>query len=88
MTGNAFARNGSTVIVSPSWKLRMWSWQVVVAERGPCGTPLMTSEQAPQIPSRQSWSKAIGSSPFSMSRSLTRSSISRKEESVLTPGTS
>ena len=88
MIGNAFARHGSTVIFWPSWKLRMWSWQVVVAERGPCGTPLMTSEQAPQIPSRQSWSMAIGSSPFSMRRSFTRSSISRNDESVLTPGTS
>ena len=27
--GNAFERNGSTVIVSPSVNMRMWSWQVV-----------------------------------------------------------
>ena len=33
----ASARQGSIVIVSPSLKLRMWSWQAVVARRGPCG---------------------------------------------------
>ena len=36
-TGNAAARQGSMVTVSPSRKLRMWSWQVVVCGRGPCG---------------------------------------------------
>jgi hypothetical protein len=30
-TGNAVARQGSMVIESPSLKLRMWSWQAVVA---------------------------------------------------------
>ena len=30
-TGNASARHGSIVSVSPSLKLRMWSWQTVVA---------------------------------------------------------
>ncbi len=33
----------------------------------------------PQMPSRQSWSKAIGSSPFASKRSLTTSSISRND---------
>src|SRR5438046_4306221 len=37
----------------------------------------MTREQVPQMPSRQSESKAIGSSPRAMSSSLTTSSISR-----------
>ena len=36
-TGKAAARHGSMVKTSPLWKLRMWSWQVVVARRGPCG---------------------------------------------------
>ena len=75
------ARQGSIVIVSPSLKLRMWSWQAVVARRGPWGAPLMTMPQVPQIPSRQSWSKAIGSSRFAMSLSFTTSSISRKDMS-------
>ena len=39
------------------------------------------SEQAPQIPSRQSDSKAIGSLPLSISPSLTTSSISRNDMS-------
>ena len=43
--------------------------------------PLMTSEHMPQMPSRQSESKAIGSSPRSISPSLTTSSISRKDMS-------
>ena len=30
-------------MVSPSVKVRMWSWQVVVALSGPWATPLMTS---------------------------------------------
>ena len=42
----------------------MWSWQAVVRGRGPWARPLMTMPHVPQIPSRQSWSKAIGSSPF------------------------
>ncbi len=52
--GNALARNGSTVIVSPSWKLRKYVWQVATLYSGPCGSPLMTQEHIPQIPSRQS----------------------------------
>ena len=46
--------------------------------------PLMTTPQVPQMPSRQSWSKAIGSSPFWMSSSFTTSSISRNDMSGLT----
>ena len=53
-TGNAAARHGSTVITSPFLKLRMCSWQVVVAFAGPCATPLIIRPQVPQIPSRQS----------------------------------
>ncbi len=82
-TGKALARHGSIVSVSPSLKLRMWSWQAVVRSRGPCGRPLMTTPQVPQMPSRQSWSKAMGSSPFSMRPSLTTSSISRNDMSAL-----
>ena len=63
MTGKAAARHGSTTIVSPSLKLRMWSWQVAVPICGPCATPLIISPHDPQIPSRQSWSKAMGSPP-------------------------
>src|SRR5438128_4732082 len=33
-TGNESARQGSIVISSPSWNVRMWSWQAVVARRG------------------------------------------------------
>ena len=62
----------------------MWSWQAVVRVRGPWAWPLITMPQVPQMPSRQSWSKAIGSSPFSVSSSLTTSSISRKDMSGLT----
>src|SRR5262245_26062635 len=40
------------------------------------------------MPSRQSWSNAIGSLPSTIKRSLTRSSISRNDMSGLTPGTS
>src|SRR5437588_2443100 len=43
--------------------------------------PLMTKAQVPQMPSRQSESKAIGASPRAMSPSLTTSSISRKDMS-------
>src|SRR5579863_294179 len=64
ITGNGPARQGSMVMVCPSWKLRMCSWQVVIALFGPCGCPLIYSEHIPQIPSRQSWSKCIGSSPL------------------------
>src|SRR6478672_11991628 len=44
------------------------------------------SEQVPQIPSRQSESKAIGSSPRAISPSLTTSNISRKDISGTTLG--
>ena len=84
--GKAAARQGSMVRVSPSLKLRMWSWQAVVAARGPWAMPLITTPQVPQIPSRQSWSKAMGSSPSVMRRSFTTSSISRKDMSGLIPG--
>ena len=50
-------------MVSPSLNWRMWSWQAVVPSLAPCGMPLMTIEQVPQMPSRQSESNAIGSSP-------------------------
>src|SRR5262249_45954597 len=43
--------------------------------------PLIVRAQVPQIPSRQSESNAIGTSPRSVSSSLTISSISRKEVS-------
>jgi hypothetical protein len=76
-TGKAAARHGSMVIVSPSLNERMCSWQVVVTS-GPCGSPLIIREHVPQMPSRQSESNAIGSSPRSLSCSLRMSSISRK----------
>src|SRR5512142_1332736 len=79
--GNGAARHGSTVIVSPSVKCRMCSWHTVVARCGPCATPLMTRLHMPQIPSRQSESNAIGSSPRPISPSFTTSSISRNDMS-------
>src|SRR5262245_66421288 len=45
--------------------------------------PLTTSPHVPQIPSRQSLSKATGSSPRRVRSSLTTSSISRKDISWL-----
>jgi hypothetical protein len=78
-TGKAVARQGSITISSPSRKLRMWSWQVVVRSLGPWARPLITMLQVPQIPSRQSWSKAMGSSPRAIMPSFTTSSISRKD---------
>jgi hypothetical protein len=81
ITGKALARHGSMVISSPSLKLRMCSWQVVVRLAGPWGLPLITIEHEPQMPSRQSWSKATGSSPFASQLSLSTSSISRKDMS-------
>src|SRR5215213_1498875 len=84
ITGNAAARQGSTVIVSPSLNLRMWSWHTVPPGSGPCGTPSTTRPQEPQIPSRQSESKAIGSSPLRINVSFTTSSISRNDMSGLT----
>ena len=65
------ARQGSRSIVSPSLKRRMWSWQTVVPGSGPCGIPSTRKPQAPQMPSRQSESNAIASSPFAISPSLT-----------------
>ena len=50
---------------------------------GAVGQPLMTRLHVPQMPSRQSWSKTMGSSPFSMRPSFTTSSISRNDISVL-----
>ena len=55
---------------------------------GPWAWPLIISAHEPQMPSRQSWSNAIGSLPSSISRSLTTSSISRNDMSSLTPGAS
>ncbi len=81
MTGNALARHGSMVIVSPSLKRRMCSWQTVVPRSGPCGMPLTTRLHMPQMPSRQSESKAIASCPLRISPSLTTSSISRNDMS-------
>src|SRR4051812_44848079 len=52
---------------------------------GPWGLPLMTSEQVPQMPSRQSWAKAMGSSPLASRPSFTTSSISRKDMFGLRP---
>ena len=71
------------VISSPSQNLRMCSWQVAVPFWGPWAWPLIIIPQLPQMPSRQSCSKAIGSSPSAMSRSLRMSSISRKDMSGL-----
>jgi hypothetical protein len=87
-TGKARARQGSIRISSPSRKLRMWSWQVAVPRLGPCATPLIMRLHEPQIPSRQSWSKAIGPSPRAMRRSFSTSSISRNDMSGLMSGAS
>jgi hypothetical protein len=84
ITGKALARQGSTTSVAPSSKLRMCNWQAVVRVRGPWGRPFTTMLHVPQIPSRQSWSNAIGSSPFCVSSSFTTSSISRNDMSGLT----
>src|SRR5882757_10247623 len=51
---------------------------------GPCGLPLMVQEQVPQMPSRQSWANAIGSSPLSVISSFTTSSSSRNDMSGFT----
>src|SRR3954451_17832560 len=83
MIGNARARHGSTTITSPSWNLRMCNWQVAVPSDGPCARPLIIIEHEPQIPSRQSWSNAIGSRPSAISCSLTTSNISRNDISAL-----
>jgi hypothetical protein len=81
MIGNALARQGSSVSVSPSLNDRMCSWHTVVARIGPCGIPSTMNPQVPQMPSRQSESNAIGSSPRAISPSLTTSSISRNDMS-------
>jgi hypothetical protein len=70
-------------ISSPSANLRMCSWQVAVPFWGPWAWPLIIIPQLPQMPSRQSCSKAIGSRPDVTSRSLTMSSISRNDISGL-----
>ena len=44
----------------------MWSWQVAVPSSGPWGRPLIIIEHEPQMPSRQSWSNATGSSPLAI----------------------
>src|SRR5689334_19488415 len=62
----------------------MCSWHTVVARTGPCASPSIMKPQVPQIPSRQSESNAIGSSPFAIRPSLTTSSISRNDMSGLT----
>ena len=55
----------------------MCSWQVV-ERMGPWAWPLMTTPHWPQMPSRQSESKATGSLPWAKSCSLSRSRTSRK----------
>jgi len=81
ITGNAPLLKGSTVISLPSLKRLMYSWHVVTPSSGPCALPLIYNPQAPQIPSRQSWSNAIVSL-FSSTNLLFRiSSISGKEVS-------
>ena len=79
--GNDRARHGSTVMFAPSSNLRMCSWHVAVPRSGPCGRPLIIIEHEPQMPSRQSWSKATGSRPCSISRSLSTSKSSRNDMS-------
>jgi hypothetical protein len=81
-TGKAEARHGSIHSSSPSENSRICNWQVVVILRGPWAVPLTIIPHMPQIPSRQSWSKAIGSCPVVISASLTTSSISRNDISA------
>ena len=66
----------------------MCSWQTVVPGSGPCARPSIMKPHEPQMPSRQSCSKAIGSSPRRSSESLSTSSISRNDMSGETSGTS
>jgi hypothetical protein len=80
MTGKAAARHGSMTMVVAVLNLRMCSWQVAVPARA-VGLAVDHQPHVPQMPSRQSWSKAIGSSPSAMRRSLTTSSISRNDMS-------
>ena len=65
----------------------MCSWHVAVPRCGPWAWPSIISEQVPQMPSRQSWSKTIGSRFSEISRSLTTSSISRNDASSLIAST-
>ena len=58
----------------------------MVPGSGPCATPLTMQPHMPQMPSRQSWSKATGSSPFAIRSSFSTSSISRKDMCALTFG--
>ena len=58
----------------------MCSWHVVVTS-GPWALPEIIRPHMPQMPSRQSESNAIGSSPRALSCSLRTSSISRKDMS-------
>ncbi len=60
---------------------------MVTFDSGPCGSPLMTHEQVPQMPSRQSLSKWTGSSPFLTRHSLSTSSISMNDMFGLAPST-
>src|SRR3954463_5193688 len=83
MIGNAAARHGSTTISSPSANLRMCNWHVAGPSDGPWARPLIIIEHEPQMPSRQSWSNAIGSRPSATSRSLITSNISRNDISGL-----
>src|SRR5688500_11322284 len=87
-TGKAVERQGSSQSSSPSVNSRMWSWQTVVRLRLPCAMPLIMKPQVPQIPSRQSLSKATGGRPSRVSRSLSTSSISRKDMCSETSGIS
>ena len=86
-TGNPLARHGSRISVSPSRNCRMRSWQVVVFGSGPWAVPLIITPQVPQMPSRQSWSKATGSRSSCTSCSLRQSSISRNDMSGLMSST-
>ena len=77
MTGKALARHGSIVMTSPSLKLRMCSWQVVVFS-GPWAWPEIIRPHMPQMPSRQSRVERDGLLARGVSCSLSTSSISRK----------
>src|SRR5690349_7180952 len=83
--GKARARQGSRISVSPSRNDRMCSWHTVDPRAGPWGSPSIRNPHVPQMPSRQSESNAIGSSPRAISPSLTTSSISRNDMSGDTP---
>ena len=80
---------------SPSSKCRMCSWQVVVPLRA-VRDAVDHHAAAPQMPSRQSWSNAIGSSPSRISCSLSdvehlqeghvRGDVRRPRRSTIAPG--